>query len=360
MHHVPVLAKDEAVEIERVTPVPVWGGGSDLLDEVKDTYSKYVVLKEEQLVTLALWTAHTYFWPYRDITPYISVTSAIKREAKTLVMEVATTMVRTPLMAMNMSSAALYRAIRDFSPTLFLDEQDASARMTDDFRRILNGGFKSSGYVIRSVAGRAVLFPTYSPKMFAGIGVMTETVRDRSIELLLRRALPSEQRGLSRFVESRVFEDMTAVRAELVTASTLHEGWVTSAEPAAVDLASSRQVDIWEPLWVIADLIGGDWPEASREAAKALEVSELEDEKVGLLADIKVVFGDQIRMASDELVGKLNGFDGAFGGDLDNAKHLATLLAPFRIRPKQMRFGSRNLRGYERSAFEDAWARYLP
>jgi hypothetical protein len=39
---------------------------------------------------------------------------------------------------------------------------------------------------------------------------------------------------------------------------------------------------------------------------------------------------------------------------------LARLLAPFCIRPKDLRFGQRNASGYELSAFADAFARYLP
>jgi hypothetical protein len=37
----------------------------------------------------------------------------------------------------------------------------------------------------------------------------------------------------------------------------------------------------------------------------------------------------------------------------------ARLLKPFFIRPKDLRFGPQNASGYELSAFEDAFARYL-
>ena len=41
------------------------------------------------------------------------------------------------------------------------------------------------------------------------------------------------------------------------------------------------------------------------------------------------------------------------------ANTVARLLRDFAIAPKQIRFGSQNLSGYELSAFDDAFERYL-
>jgi hypothetical protein len=39
---------------------------------------------------------------------------------------------------------------------------------------------------------------------------------------------------------------------------------------------------------------------------------------------------------------------------------VASMLAPYNIKPKDMRIGGKVLRGYESTQFEDAFERYLP
>jgi hypothetical protein len=39
---------------------------------------------------------------------------------------------------------------------------------------------------------------------------------------------------------------------------------------------------------------------------------------------------------------------------------LARMLKPFEIRPRDLRFDDGIFKGYRRTYFEDAWARYLP
>ena len=112
-----------------------------------------MVLPDESIQTLALWSVHTYLYDYGHVTPYISINSATMREGKTRVMETASLVVRNPQMAANISTAALYRLVDAEQPSLMIDEFDQSGRVTEDFRRILNSGSASNGYVIRSVKG---------------------------------------------------------------------------------------------------------------------------------------------------------------------------------------------------------------
>ena len=68
---------------------------------------------------------------------------------------------------------------------------------------------------------------------------------------------------------------------------------------------SSATAGAWEPLFAIADLAGGDWPQRARKAALALSGEHVvEDDNIGtmLLSDIRGIFGvdRQVYVAKDE------------------------------------------------------------
>ena len=343
---------------------PVWKEGERTLGEIREIYTRFVGTSEEAVNVLTLWTAHTYTFEQRDITPYISLTSAIMREGKTLAMEVAGQMVHRPEIAANISTAALYRVVHSAKPTLFIDETDATSHMTEDYRRILNSGYKSNGYVMRSVGGVPMAFSTYCPKMFAGIGRLPDTIRDRSIEIRMRRPTDDESAGLERFrVDSDLKQSFKAIQSRLYLLGYDHSLDVENAMPELADLGgNARAQDIWEPLWVITDLVGGEWPDMARESAVALMRGEPEDPKTGLLADIRTVFGEHERqMESQVILASVNELPaGEYTRLLNTTRELAQLLRPFDIHPKQIRFSpTRSLRGYRREDFNDAWTRYL-
>jgi putative DNA primase/helicase len=134
-----------------------------------------------------------------------------------------------------------------------------------------------------------------------------------------------------------------------------------TARPALPEALNDRAQDNWEPLLAIADLAGGDWPKAARDAALKLSgdaetgTSSLSTQ---LLADIKVAFeaARTIRMTSAEMVEALTkdatGNWAEFGktGKPLTQKKLASMLSGFDIKP------TGNPRGYGLSAFRDAFA----
>ena len=120
----------------------------------------------------------------------------------------------------------------------------------------------------------------------------------------------------------------------------------------------------------IADKVGGDWPEAARQAS--LELSRVrpdQDDQIGveLLADIKTVFDEEAEetLATATILTALCAMDerpwSAFGQQEKppTGDKLARLLRPFGIVPGDIRFDSAVKKGYGRAAFDDSFARYL-
>lgn len=65
------------------------------------------------------------------------------------------------------------------------------------------------------------------------------------------------------------------------------------ANPAIPPGLDDRAADAWEPLFAIADRVGGDWPERARRAAVQLSGEDVkEDDEIGtvLLGDIRDAF----------------------------------------------------------------------
>ena len=85
-----------------------------------------------------------------------------------------------------------------------------------------------------------------------------------------------------------------------------------------------------------------------------------------LLSDIRSAFNGAERLSSDAIVLHLVGLDDRPWSELNKGRPitkvgLARHLRPFRISPSTIRLdGDRTAKGYHLSAFEDAFARYLP
>ena len=148
---------------------------------------------------------------------------------------------------------------------------------------------------------------------------------------------------------------------------------VQNARPDLPIGLNDRAADNWEPLLAIADQAGGDWPAKAREAALALsgEAVELDDSRrVLLLCDIRNVFTFKKaeRLASVDLIEALAAMEdrpwgrhrqAQYGHKPISPRQLSDMLSPFGIRPRDIRFGDQNLKGYVLNQFDDAFARYL-
>src|SRR5262249_44430119 len=99
--------------------------GAKILDEVRAFIGRYMKMTDAQLTAVALWVAHTYAVMIAIYTPYLAVTSAEKRCAKSRLMEVLRYLVWASWLVADATPAAMFRKIEKERPTLFLDEGDA-------------------------------------------------------------------------------------------------------------------------------------------------------------------------------------------------------------------------------------------
>ncbi len=139
---------------------------------------------------------------------------------------------------------------------------------------------------------------------------------------------------------------------------------------AVPEEAFNRLADNWRPLFAIANVAGGGWPERALAAFNHLTMRvgmEAQGTEVRLLRDIRQVFSESGigRMRSKELVQALCKLaDGRWpeahrGGRAITETWLAGRLREFGIRSHTMRVGEQVGRGYDVADFGEAFARYL-
>jgi len=381
--------KDELIELAVTSPAfqeeeetegpEVAEDGAELLCDLRSFIRRFVFLSEAQATIVALWIFHTWAIDAADATPYLHINSAEKQSGKTRLLEVLELLVANPWLTGRLSAAVLIRKTDALAPTLLLDESDAAFNGEKEYaealRGILNTGYLRGGKASMCVGQGAQIsykdFSTFSPKAIAGIGHLPDTVEDRSIPILLKRAAPGEV--VERFRRREVAKEAAPLRKRIEKWCESVKNSLALARPSLPDCLSDRQQDVTEPLLAVADAAGGEWPEESRAALTKI-FGATHDDSIGvrLLADIRMILdGDEDtpsrdRIGSADLADALSKIETSPWGEWSKGKPITTAklarqLSHLEIAPGQKRIeGSLNHRGYDREDFADSWLRYLP
>jgi hypothetical protein len=373
------------VEFPDLEPWPAPVEGETLLNDLAAAVHRHVILDPAVGRGAALWVVFTHVFDVAICGPKLIVTSKTKRSGKTRLLEVLDYVVPRPLPTANLSAAALFRVIPpDRPPTLLIDEADTFLAKDEELRGIINSGFTpTTARALRTVpigdGWETRWFSTWCPQVIAAIGALPDTIVDRSINLVLQRKLKSE----------RVEPLFQAGGAPLRELGRKAARWANDhrdeiaprlrVRPELPEL-NDRAADGWWPLVVIADVAGGAWPDWARSAAKVLAGAVEDDTRVTmLLSDLRDLFYPP---PSDERQPRPKPVDVLFSRDI--AEALAQLedrpwgaygrtekpITPHAIArmlrglvketSKTTKWAGRIDRGYRRTWFDDAFARYLP
>jgi hypothetical protein len=324
-----------------------------------------------------LWITHTHLVESFDNTPRLAFLSPEPGSGKSRAMEVTELLVPRPVLTVNATPAYVFRKVSDDAglPTLLIDEADAifSGKRSDgneDLRGLLNSGYRKGATAGRAVVrGKEVFteeFPSFCPVALAGLNALPETLMTRSIVVPMKRRRRGQKVEPFRRRPNGAEADIVRAMIERVAASIRHK--VENAWPELPEVVQDRHADKWEPLITIADALGGRWPELARATAVYfVDKSQEQNQSLGirLLADIRTVFGNDLKVSTQELIGRLCALEEApwssLRGEPITPRSLANFLRQYEVEThKSVRVGSEVLRGYEKQQFHDAWERYLP
>jgi hypothetical protein len=354
-------------------PWPERVDGTAALNDVAETFTRYVALPDGAADALALWCTHTHCFTYFTQTPRLHVTSPERGCGKSTLRDVVALFTRRPLPLENMTTATAFRLVEKFTPTILADEVDNwLIKDNPELVGFLNSGHRRSGFYTRCEGenNEPRTYRAYAPAALCGIGNLPGTLHDRSIVVKLARAKPGEVQA--RF-DSRYTTRETELCRKLARFCADSKARLGASDPKLPDGVFNRLADNWRPLFAIAEIAGGDWPGRCAAALAKLthhDNTDVETLKVMLLADIREVITEKVLepddwIASGDLIDDLTAnperpWSEANRGKPINERWLSVKLGAFGIKPSKLpREGGKQQRGYSVATFHDAFDRYL-
>jgi hypothetical protein len=171
-------------------PWPACISGDELLKEIAATAAKHLVLPDGGAEIMALWAVFTHCHDCFQVSPLLAFTSPTPECGKTTCLTFLAGVSQRPLNTSNITSAALFRAVEKWTPTLLVDEADTFIRDSDELRGVINSGHqRSNAFVIRTVGDNhePKRFCTWGPKAIALIGKLPATLASRAVHIELKR-----------------------------------------------------------------------------------------------------------------------------------------------------------------------------
>jgi hypothetical protein len=335
-------------------------------------FREYLILPRGIPFVASLWVIATHIFQIFESFPYLAVTSPTKRCGKTTFALLLELLCARPLMAVNISEAALFRYIATEKPTVIIDEAEALRNKNSDRTQyllpILQAGYKDGSFVPRCVGSdfKVKKFGVYCPKAVLAIGSLPDTLTDRSILVSMRRRLTTEVVG--RFRRRVASEQASGIVSAISSWAEAHKEQVAKVySKQDLDFLRDREADIWEPLFAIAAVAVPERIEELKNIALHLssqkELLDADDSQgIQLLSDIRSIFAGSSRdsIPSADLVKRLQKHAANHWAEDFSQTKLARLLRPFGITPQQLWLDEGNIRGYRREDFEPTFERYLP
>lgn len=345
--------------------------GCTLAREIQRRLERYIVLPPGAATMLAIWIMHSYVTDVTDYTPYLWVTSPVRECGKSVLLELLSVMAHNAQLSGGYTAAALYRRIaRNPATTMLLDEIDARLRTDggEAIRGVLNTGFHRSGKMTICVGDdhEDKDFPTFCPKVLAGIGNMWDTVASRSIPVRMSRASKDELRQLTRIRGDRIRDECQPIRRQLLRWAQDASASLRASDPDVPDVLGARHADVWRPLLAIGDQIGAEWPTELRRSALMLHHGGGDETDYGLLllGDVRDLLGNENAIFTEALLSGLVQREDRPWPEYRHdrpitARGVASLLGRFGVKPGTVRVSAATGKGYSRDKLAPAFSRYL-
>ena len=355
-----------------VEPWPELVDADSLLRDIIRRVRKHVIIGVDDALAIALWIMLA--WVHDEVathSPILNINSAEPESGKSTTLGLVSFLTPRCVSSVEISEAALYRAIKLWQPSFAIDEFDAVLASDDKvaLRSVINSGHTRGTGVVRCIGDEKTpeLFPTFCPKAIGMCGrKLPAATLSRCIFVELRTKKSTEK--AERF-EHKDDAGLAELRRRLARWAIDNEDALCMASPAMPVELQNRRADNWRLQFAIADSALADWGEKARAAALKIE-GKTDSRTIGvrLLADIKRLFDMDAKahcMHSATMVERLVADPEKPWVELTRGKpltqgRLARLLGAYRITSQTVTpTGLKDGKGYYREQFEDVWARYL-
>jgi hypothetical protein len=361
----------------RTLPYPEAVDGAAVLDKIVAFINRFnAALPKGAAEVLTLLTVLTYavYSCGLRFAPRLMVRKPVSNAGGTNLLTMLLYLVRRPKYNSGITEANFLRQAKN-RRTVIIDECDGVLKANAKLVKMINAGHGHQGSESRIIKNETVEFPVFSPVFLCGIGDFAPvTIRNRSLVIPMRRMMAGED--ADEFNPDDHAPMMRTIREKIMRWVEDHIKAIRECRPVLDRaLAMNRQRDNILTLLKIADVVGGEWSQRGRDALTALTARDKPlDENELLIGDIaEILLDPEVRVGdTPQPIGKFVFSDDLFTLLKERFPHrllyesnftkakLASMLSTFEIEPCQHRRGAKNWRGYPRSDFDDAIARYAP
>jgi hypothetical protein len=349
--------------------------GSDVLDAIEAFLSRFLVYPNVYARRAhVLWIAHTWLMDCWYFTPRLLLISPEPNCGKGTAFRLTKLLVPHPEMIGNTTVAGFYATINEAleeygcRPTILYDQIDTvfgprAGRGSNkaELLNLIDIGFDRSMTRRIQLGGKPQRWSPFAALAMAGAMASFDVppdMRSRSVVIQMQRGVPSERLG----------RRVKQLEAEAGPLRDLLQMWVELVHEAAFDYlpeipegVHDRDADMWEPLLAVAELAGGHWKVdahvTAMTAVTALASLAAPSRGMQLLWAIEDVFDTHGAVLFTEfLLRELKSADKIWSALTPIT--LAQQLSDYGVRPKTQSIGKKNLKGYRREYFTDAWASY--
>jgi len=371
LHKAEAESQGTGIDFDEPEPASEPQDGAKLLQDIQLQIRRFIVADHNSILAAALWIVLAHLADTAAVLPLLVLNSPVKACGKSSFLDVISRLVPRAIPVANISTAALFRSIDQFKPTLLIDEADHLFSDNNDLRTLLNAGFsRSNAFTLRTVAVgdnfESRMFSTWGAKALALIGRLPDTLESRSVIVPMRRKLPGEK---TERLRADVDQGFVPLKARIARWARDNAAKIAATDPAIPDGLTDRQADIWRELLRIADVADNDIGYMARIAARAIcdiaNAADSGDFATLLLQDLKTMFESEpsrTSWPSYSIIQYLTAIEGRPWAEYKHGKPLtenglARLLARFDIRPLKL---DSNSRGYKLAQFADTFSRYTP
>lgn len=302
-----IILRHEDVSISRFSGKGIAefleGGGEtnipELYKKIHDYISRFIFFADTRAIAyLSLWVMGTYVFMIFRYYPYVWV-NAEKSSGKTLLMEILAKICFNGELCMNLTESVIFHEVAYNMTTLMIDELEKMRKQDKDIygaiMSVLNAGFSVSGVAKRmekTIEGKFVVksYPAYSPKMFAGINEIDDVLQDRTVRI--RQLRKKENEVAERYKATKeILEIQREIRDGLYCFALLYGDQLAriyndeSGSIEGIEHLSGRELDLWEPIFLLANVIDGlSGNTELTEAMKALSVESFKEKQADSLS----------------------------------------------------------------------------
>lgn len=373
-------SKELSKVASRLQPVEPWPDPVDgvaLANEIRAALKRFVItVQPEAVVVEALWILFTHTLDAFGIAPILAFWSPVPECGKSINQSIVARLCPKSLEGSSMTEAVVFRVVDLLQPTIFVDEAADLLEKRPELMALFRAAHqRNKAYVYRTQGDNheVTAFSTWSAKSLAITTAKIENaLASRCLIVKMQRKTSSER--TERYSATKEYPDLDILCRKASRWARDNIAAVRDAVPDIPDI-ENRSLDNYEPLFKIAHVVGGGWPQLINEAAvKMLGADNPVDLAISieLLKDIKTIFdaepkGDDRKLASADLVKALVAKEDRPWSEYNRGKpisqnQVARLLKDFfifsrKIRPEK---SDKTCQGYFERQFEEAIERYSP